>query len=186
MRSPIDVLTGRVGGFTKTEIARRTVPCYKHVIEKDGERLSLCMLVDSGKLYRLPDEDSRASRASRSRRVICAARWSTSAYVSSSLDCAAMSTEQKKPAESLVQGLLAEKRELKVQLERVRMELAETREGSSGPDPRLKDLEVEVERLRHQLATARADANVLREERDELRAGIEKALEQIADLSVEA
>src|SRR5216683_510657 len=130
--------------------------------------------------------DSRASRASQSRRVICAARWSTSAYVSSSLDCAAMSTEQKKPAESLVQGLLAEKRELKVQLERVRMELAETREGSSGPDPRLKDLEVEVERLRHQLATARADANVLREERDELRAGIEKALEQIADLSVEA
>jgi len=97
-----------------------------------------------------------------------------------------MSTEQKKPAESLVQGLLAEKRELKVQLERVRMELAEAREGSSGPDPRLKDLEVEVERLRHQLATARADANVLREERDELRAGIEKALEQIADLSVEA
>ncbi len=173
MRSPIDVLSGRIGGFTKAEIARRTVPCYKHVIEKDGEQLSLCMLVDSGKLYRLPDDG-------------CAARWSTSVYVSSSLDCAAMSTEQKKPAESLVQGLLAERRELKVQLERVRMELAETREGSSGPDPRLKDLEVEVERLRHQLATARADANVLREERDELRAGIEKALEQIADLSVDA
>ena len=56
MRSPIDVLTGRVGGFTKTEIARRTVPCYKHVIEKDGQRLSLCMLVDSGKLYRLSDD----------------------------------------------------------------------------------------------------------------------------------
>ena len=93
-----------------------------------------------------------------------------------------MSTEQKRPAESLVQGLLAEKRELKVLLERARMELAETQQGASGPDPRVKELEAEVERLRHQLAAARADANVLREERDELRAGIEKALEQITDL----
>jgi uncharacterized coiled-coil DUF342 family protein len=66
------------------------------------------------------------------------------------------------------------------------MELAETREGTSGPDPRLKELELEVERLRHQLATARADANVLRDERDELRAGIEKAMEQIADLPADA
>src|SRR5882762_6093612 len=59
MRSPIDVLAGRVGGFKKIEIARRTVPCFKHVIEKDGEKLSLCMLVDSGKLYRFPYENSR-------------------------------------------------------------------------------------------------------------------------------
>jgi len=58
MRSPIDVLSGRVGGLTKMEIARRTVPCYKHVIEKDGEtRLALCLLVDSGKLYRFPYDD---------------------------------------------------------------------------------------------------------------------------------
>src|SRR5467141_2608130 len=57
MRSPIDVLSVRVGGFKKIEIARRTVPCFKHVIEKDGEKLSLCMLVDSGKLYRFPYED---------------------------------------------------------------------------------------------------------------------------------
>ena len=58
MRSPIDVLSGRVGGLTKMEVARRTVPCYKHVIEKDGEkRLALCLLVDSGKLYRFPYED---------------------------------------------------------------------------------------------------------------------------------
>ena len=57
MRSPIDVLSGRVGGLTKMEIARRTVPCYKHVIEKDGEsRLALCLLVDSSKLYRFPFE----------------------------------------------------------------------------------------------------------------------------------
>jgi hypothetical protein len=56
MRGPIDVLRGRVGGFRKMEVARRTVPCYKHVIEKDGEQLSLCLLVDSGKLYRFPYE----------------------------------------------------------------------------------------------------------------------------------
>ncbi|HKV89310.1 MAG TPA: hypothetical protein VJT78_15065 [Candidatus Dormibacteraeota bacterium] len=54
MRSPMDALLGRVGGFQKNEIARRTVPCYKHVIEKEGERLSVCLLVDSGKLYRFP------------------------------------------------------------------------------------------------------------------------------------
>jgi hypothetical protein len=63
MRSPIDVLTGRVGGFTTTEVARRTVPCYKHVIEKDGERLALCMLVDSGKLYRLPFEGTKGIKS---------------------------------------------------------------------------------------------------------------------------
>ena len=59
MRSPIDVLAGRVGGFQKIEIARRTVPCYKHVIETDGEQLALCLLVDSGKLYRFPYEGVR-------------------------------------------------------------------------------------------------------------------------------
>ena len=91
-----------------------------------------------------------------------------------------MSSEPKKPAESLVQGLLAEKRELKVLLERARMELEEARQGASGPDPRVKQLDDEVERLRHQLATARAEATLMREERDELRAGIEKALEQFA------
>jgi hypothetical protein len=59
----MDVLAGRVGGFTKMEIAHRTVPCYKHVIEKDGERLSLCMLVDSGKLYRLPYEKDKGIKS---------------------------------------------------------------------------------------------------------------------------
>jgi hypothetical protein len=57
MRSPIDVLAGKVGGFKKIEVARRTVPCYKKVIEKDGERLALCLLVDSGRLYRFPHEN---------------------------------------------------------------------------------------------------------------------------------
>jgi hypothetical protein len=59
MRSPKDVLMGKVGGFTKMEIARRTVPCYKHVIEKDGVKLALCLLVDSGKLYRFPFENAK-------------------------------------------------------------------------------------------------------------------------------
>jgi hypothetical protein len=59
MRSPADVLAGRVAGYKKMEIARRTVPCFKHVIETDGERLALCLLVDSGKLYRFPFEDAR-------------------------------------------------------------------------------------------------------------------------------
>jgi hypothetical protein len=62
MRSPIDVLSGRVGGFKKMEIARRTVPCYKHVIEKEGEKLSVCLLVDSGKLYRFPYQDAKGTR----------------------------------------------------------------------------------------------------------------------------
>jgi hypothetical protein len=59
MRGPIDVLAGKVGGFKKMEIARRTVPCYKHVIENDGEQLSVCLLVDSGKLYRFPFEAAK-------------------------------------------------------------------------------------------------------------------------------
>jgi hypothetical protein len=63
MRSPIDVLLGKVGGFKKMEIARRTVPCYKNVLEKDGEVLSVCLLVDSGKLYRFPFEKSRGIKS---------------------------------------------------------------------------------------------------------------------------
>ena len=59
MRNPIDVLAGKVGGYKKMEIARRTVPCYKHVIEKDSEMLSVCLLVDSGKLYRFPFEGKK-------------------------------------------------------------------------------------------------------------------------------
>ena len=62
MRSPIDVLAGRVGGFKKMEIARRTVPCYKRVIEQGAEKLSVCLLVDSGRLYRFPFEDAKGIR----------------------------------------------------------------------------------------------------------------------------
>ena len=59
MRGPISVLAGKVGGYKKIEIARRTVPCYKKVIEREGEKLALCLLVDSGKLYRFPYETSK-------------------------------------------------------------------------------------------------------------------------------
>ena len=90
-----------------------------------------------------------------------------------------MSKEPTKPSESLVQELLAERRELKVALERMRIELADVRITSGGPDPRVRDLAAEIERLRYQLAQARAEAGLMREERDELREGVEKALEQI-------
>ena len=59
----MDVLAGRVGGFTKMEVARRTVPCYKHVIEKEGENLALCLLADSGRLYRFPFENVKGIRS---------------------------------------------------------------------------------------------------------------------------
>ena len=39
----------------------------------------------------------------------------------------------------------------------------------------------EIERLRYQLASVRAEATGLREERDSLRAGIKRALDQLTD-----
>ena len=90
-----------------------------------------------------------------------------------------MSKEPTKPSESLVQELLAERRELKIALERMRIELQDLRSASGGPDPRVRELMTEIERLRYQLAHARAEAGLMREERDELRHGVEKALEQI-------
>jgi hypothetical protein len=64
MRSPIDVMMGRINGMAKTVIARRTVPCYKYVIEHDGEeRLALCILVDSMYLYRFPFESSKGTKS---------------------------------------------------------------------------------------------------------------------------
>ncbi len=59
MRSPAAVLMGRIGEFTKMEVARRTVPCYKHVLEPEGEKLEVCLLVDHVKLYRYPYETVR-------------------------------------------------------------------------------------------------------------------------------
>ncbi|HEV2028409.1 MAG TPA: hypothetical protein VGS16_07740 [Candidatus Dormibacteraeota bacterium] len=92
-----------------------------------------------------------------------------------------MSKEPTKPSESLVQELLAERRALKVTIERLRLELAEVQTTTGGPDPRLGELQREIERLRFQLASARAAAGLMREERDELRLGVEKALQQLAE-----
>jgi septal ring factor EnvC (AmiA/AmiB activator) len=92
-----------------------------------------------------------------------------------------MSKDPTKPSESLVQELLAERRELKVTIERLRMELADAQRSAGGPDPRLRELQNEVERLRYQLASIRAEAGLMREERDELRLGVERALEQMAN-----
>jgi chromosome segregation ATPase len=92
-----------------------------------------------------------------------------------------MSKEPAKPSESLVQQLLAERRELKVTVERLRLELAEAKPATGGPDPRLLELQHEIERLRYQLASVRAEAGLMREERDELRLGVEKALHQLAE-----
>ena len=92
-----------------------------------------------------------------------------------------MSKEPTKPSESLVQDLLAERRELKVAVEKLKLELAETKASSSGPDRRVGELQGEIERLRYQLASTRAEAGLMREERDQLREGVERALERLAD-----
>jgi len=83
------------------------------------------------------------------------------------------------PADSVVQSLLAETRSLKVALQRARLELEEARGTASGPDPKLGELQTELRRLRTQLDDARAEVNLLRTERDELRNGIERALDQL-------
>ena len=51
---------------------------------------------------------------------------------------------------------------------------------AGGPDPRLRERQEEIERLRYQLASARAEVTRLQEERDELRAGIQRALAQLS------
>jgi chromosome segregation ATPase len=93
-----------------------------------------------------------------------------------------MSKEPTKPSESVVQQLLAERRELKVTIERLKLDLSEVQTTAGGPNPRVRELEGEIERLRYQLASVRAEAGLMREERDELRAGIEHVLEQISEL----
>ncbi|HSP08463.1 MAG TPA: hypothetical protein VLU92_02560 [Candidatus Dormibacteraeota bacterium] len=91
-----------------------------------------------------------------------------------------MSNEPTGPSESLVQELLAERRELKVAVERLRLELEEVKSRSSGPNPKLHELHSEIERLRYQLASARAEAGRMREERDELRLGVKRVLDMFA------
>jgi len=71
-----------------------------------------------------------------------------------------------------VQGLLAEVRRLKVELERLRLETKEAREQSHRPDPRLQRLERENLRLRDELAKARTEG-------DELESGVREALQTL-------
>jgi septal ring factor EnvC (AmiA/AmiB activator) len=96
-----------------------------------------------------------------------------------------MSKEQTRPSESLVQELLAERRELKVAVERLKLELADVQTTGAGPDPRVNELGEEIERLRYQLASVRAELTQMREERDSLRAGIERVLKLMNDEGVE-
>lgn len=64
MRSPLDVVMGRIGGLAIREIARRTVPCYKHVLETGGrEELAVCLLIDSKYLYAYPFKETKGTRA---------------------------------------------------------------------------------------------------------------------------
>lgn len=90
-----------------------------------------------------------------------------------------MSKEPAKPSESLVQDLLAERRQLKVALERARLELAEAQGNSGEQDARVPQLQAELTRLRMQLDETRAEVNLLRTERDELRDGIAQAIAQL-------
>src|SRR6476660_3167879 len=95
-----------------------------------------------------------------------------------------MSKEPTKPSDSLVQQLLTERRELKITVERLKLDLADAQaSGGGGPNPltrEVDELKEEVERLRYQLASARAELTQAREERDHLRGGIEKALAQLS------
>lgn len=71
-----------------------------------------------------------------------------------------------------MQRLLAERRELMVAAERVRLEAEDLRRRAGRHDPQIRRLEAEVARLKQLLEQARA-------ERDELREGVEAALDQL-------
>ena len=70
---------------------------------------------------------------------------------------------------AIVQQLLAERRQLMVEVERLRLQNAELRE-----DPRVARLQAEVARLKQLLEDART-------ERDALRAGVEAAVAQLRE-----
>lgn len=70
MATPLSLVRRDINGVPKRDITRRTVPCYKYVLE-DGEEevLSVCLLVDSKYLYRYPfeNEDTFKSLATKAR-----------------------------------------------------------------------------------------------------------------------
>jgi predicted nuclease with TOPRIM domain len=75
----------------------------------------------------------------------------------------------------IVQQLLAERRELMVANERLRIELEELRGRGGGPDPRLHVLQLENRALRDELAAAQEELRRLREAIARLIEEIEKA-----------
>jgi hypothetical protein len=87
-------------------------------------------------------------------------------------------------APDVVQQLLAERRELKVANERLRIEIDEVRanqvRAQGKPDRRLTLLEEENRRLRQELATLRAENEVLLEGVDRALDGLERAVAQEA------
>jgi len=91
-----------------------------------------------------------------------------------------MSTESKKPADSLVQQLLAERRSLLVLNERLKLELEEVRATVPAPGVQPRDLELEISRLQSMLETTRAEVEALARERDALVTGVERAVERLA------
>ena len=91
-----------------------------------------------------------------------------------------MPEESKKPAESLVQELLAERRNLMVANERLKLELADAKQGTAPADTsRTDELRAEIGRLRQRLDDASADLRVRTEERDALRDGIAAAVKKL-------
>lgn len=71
-----------------------------------------------------------------------------------------------------MQRLLAERRELMVAAERARLEAEDLRRRAGRHDPELRRLQADVARLKQLLEQARA-------ERDQLRQGIEDAVDQL-------
>jgi hypothetical protein len=91
-----------------------------------------------------------------------------------------MPAESKKPAESLVQELLAERRNLMVANERLKLELQDARSAQAEMhQPAGKDLELEIAHLKGMLETTRGEVEALARERDELLEGIERALNRL-------
>lgn len=90
-----------------------------------------------------------------------------------------MSTESKKPAEGLVQELLAARRGLMVANERLKLELEEARAAQPPPSAPSRDLELEIERLQSLLEATRAEVEAMAREREIMLEGIERALERL-------
>jgi len=71
--------------------------------------------------------------------------------------------------------VLAERRELMIANERLRLELEELRGGGDRPDPRQHVLELENRALRDELRAARAELDLLREAVERVIEELEKA-----------